>query len=110
MKHPAGAGSDRGNRADFDSRVRLEFNGAQISSDGGLLVMRQLDDTLGLSTIASSVLRDNRPGKNKVHPLEGMFLTCPIYLNTHKLDAPWPLVASLGGIAMGEWRLQIRQC
>ena len=35
MEHPAGAGSDRGNRVDFDSRVRQEFNGAQISSDGG---------------------------------------------------------------------------
>ena len=72
MKHPAGAGSDGGNRVDFDSRVRLEFKGAQISSDGGLLVMRQLDDALGLSAIASAELRDNRPGKNKVHPLEGM--------------------------------------
>ena len=35
--------------------------------------MRQLDGTLGLSAIASMTLRDNRPGKNKVHPLEGMF-------------------------------------
>ena len=73
MKHPAGAGSDRGNRVDFDSRVRLEFKGAQISSDGGLLVMRQLDDALGLSAIAGMTLRDSRPGKNKVHTLEGMF-------------------------------------
>ena len=72
MKHLAGAGSDRSNRVDFDSRVRLEFKGAQISSDGGLLVMRQVK-TLGLSAIASMTLRDNRPGKNKAHPLEGMF-------------------------------------
>ena len=35
--------------------------------------MRQLDGTLGLSAIASMTLRDNRPGKNKAHPLEGMF-------------------------------------
>ena len=44
MDHPEGAGSDRGHRVDFDRRVRLEFRGAQISSDGGLLVMRELDD------------------------------------------------------------------
>ena len=40
MDHPEGAGSERGDRVDFDSRVRLEFRGTQLSSDGGLLVMR----------------------------------------------------------------------
>jgi hypothetical protein len=39
--------------------VRLEFRGAQISSDGGLLVMRELDDVLGLSNLASEALRDS---------------------------------------------------
>jgi hypothetical protein len=38
MDHPVGAVSNRGDRVDFDRRVRLEFWGAQISSDGGLLV------------------------------------------------------------------------
>ena len=73
MDHPEGAGSDRGHRVDFDRRVRLEFRGAQISSDGGLLVMRELDDALGLSGLASEALRDNRTGKNTVHRLEGLF-------------------------------------
>ena len=48
MDHPKGASSDRGDRVDFDPRVRLEFRGTQLSSDGGLLVMRELDDALGL--------------------------------------------------------------
>ncbi len=48
MDHPECAGSDRGDRVDFDRRVRLEFRGAQISSDSGLLVTRELDDALGL--------------------------------------------------------------
>ena len=52
MDHPEGASLDRGDRVDFDRRVRLEFRGAQISSDGGLLVMRELDDALGLSGLA----------------------------------------------------------
>jgi hypothetical protein len=38
MDHPEGAGSQRGDRVDFDRRVRLEFWGAQIRSDAGLLV------------------------------------------------------------------------
>ena len=73
MDHPEGASSDRGDRVDFDRRVRLEFRGAQISSDGGLLVMRELDDALGLSGLASEALRDNRTGNNTVHRLDGLF-------------------------------------
>ncbi|AMY69046.1 transposase IS4 family protein [Frigidibacter mobilis] len=63
----------RGDRVDFDRRVRLEFRGAQISSDGGLLVMRELDDVLGLSNLASEALRDSRTGKNTLHRLDGLF-------------------------------------
>jgi hypothetical protein len=68
-----GAGSQRGDRVDFDPRVRLEFRGTQLSSDGGLLVMRELDDALGLSGLASASLCDNRRGKNTVHRLDGLF-------------------------------------
>jgi len=54
---------------DFDRRVRLEFRGAQLSSDGSLLVMRELDDALGLSDLASAALCDSRLGENTVHRL-----------------------------------------
>jgi len=73
MDHPEGACSERCDRVDFVRRVRLEFRGAQLSSDGGLLVMRELDDALGLSDLASSALCDNRKGKNTVHQLDGLF-------------------------------------
>ena len=73
MDHPEGAGSERGDRVGFDPRVRLEFRGTQLSSDGGLLVMRELDDALGLSGLASAVLCDSRRGKNTVHQLDGLF-------------------------------------
>jgi len=73
MDHPEGAGLQRAYRVDFDPRVRLEFRGTQLSSDGGLLVMRELDDALGLSDLASAVLCDNRRGKNTVHRLDGLF-------------------------------------
>ena len=73
MVHPEGAGLARADRVDFDPRVRLEFRGTQLSSDGGLLVMRDLDDALGLSDLATTALRDTRRGKNTVHRLDGLF-------------------------------------
>jgi hypothetical protein len=48
MDHPEGAGKPGDARLGFDRRVRLEFHGSQISSDGGLLLFRELDEVLSL--------------------------------------------------------------
>lgn len=37
------------------------------------LVMRKVYDALGLFDLASAALWDNRPGKNAVHQLDGLF-------------------------------------
>jgi hypothetical protein len=71
MDHPEGAGKTDDARLGFDRRVRLEFQGAKLSSDGGQLVMRELDDALGLSDLASDALHDSRRGKNTTHRLDG---------------------------------------
>ena len=73
MGHPEGAGCERGDRVDFDRRVRLEFRGTQLGSDGGLLVVRALDDALELSDLASGALCDSRRGQNPTHRLDGQF-------------------------------------
>ena len=73
MDHPEGAHETGDGRLGFDRRVRMQFLGAQISSDGGLLVMRELDDSLGLSDLATAALRDSRTGKNTLHRLDGLF-------------------------------------
>lgn len=56
----------------FDSRVRLEFHGAKLSSDGGLLLYRELDEVLGLTTLAEEVLQDTRTGQNMQHTLTAL--------------------------------------
>jgi Transposase DDE domain group 1 len=59
-------------RLDFDRRLMLEFRGSVGTSDAGLLAYRELDDALGLSTIAGEVLADARTGKNGRHALAGI--------------------------------------
>ena len=53
----------------FDRRIRLEFHGATITSDAGLLACRELDDALGLTETASECLQDTRGGRNVQHQL-----------------------------------------
>jgi Transposase DDE domain group 1 len=60
-------------RPTFDRRIKLEFHGARITSDGGLLAYRELDDILGLAEIAITKLLDGRRGKNVRHQLGGLF-------------------------------------
>ena len=73
MVHPESAGLHRGDRVDLDPRVQLKTRGTQLSTDIGLLVMRELDDALGLSDLASAALCDSRQGKNAIHRLDGLF-------------------------------------
>ena len=72
MTNPAGESSDGALRLDFDRRLMLQFRGSVVTSDAGLLAYRELDDALGLSTMAGEVLADDRTGKNGRHALVGM--------------------------------------
>ncbi|HLE81273.1 MAG TPA: IS1380 family transposase [Dehalococcoidia bacterium] len=56
-------------RVRFDARLRLEFHGAKVTSDAGLLAFRELDAALGLSHLAQSLLAETRTGRNIQHEL-----------------------------------------
>lgn len=45
-------------RVGFDRRLTLEFHGSQISSEGGLLPYRELDEMLGVSELAGEALSE----------------------------------------------------
>ena len=53
----------------FDRSLRLEFHGSTITSDAGLLVCREFDQTLGLTEMAPTYLLDTRGGNNMRHEL-----------------------------------------
>ena len=71
--HPAGESRKPPLRVDFDRRLKLEFHGSKITSDGGFLAYRELDDALGLSEVAGDMFHDIRTGKNGWHGMTEQF-------------------------------------
>ena len=63
MANPKGEGLKVG----FDGSIRLEFHGAKVTSDAGLLAYRDLDEALALFDSVPSVFHDSRTGRNIQH-------------------------------------------
>ena len=62
-ENPMGEACKDALRLDFDRKLKLEFHGAKVTSDGGLVAYRELDDALGLTSTVDSELRDIRTGR-----------------------------------------------
>lgn len=59
-------------RMEFNWKLKLEFHGAKITSDAGLIAYREMDHTLGLTAKASEYLEDYSTGKDTQYSLLGM--------------------------------------
>ena len=53
----------------FNGLLKVDFQGSQVTSDGGLILVRELDERLGLGKLIDEHLTDSRQGSNKKFPL-----------------------------------------
>ena len=67
-----GAPKNGGMRLLFDRHLGLEFRGAKITTDAGLLLARELDEMMGLTDMAGDLIVDKRTGKNIQHQIPGL--------------------------------------
>lgn len=72
MAHPMDESKNGSLHVDLDRRLKLEFHGSKVTSDGGLLAYRELDDALSLTEPAANLLEDGRRGRNGWHAVVGM--------------------------------------
>ena len=48
----------------FNGFLKVAFQGSRVTSDAGLLLVRELDERLGLEALISEYLNDSRQGLN----------------------------------------------
>ena len=60
-------------RLSFNPQLRVEFRGATVTSDAGLLLPRELDERLGLGALIEQHFTDPRAGLNRRFPLPDLF-------------------------------------
>jgi hypothetical protein len=57
----------------FNPSLKIDFQGSRVTSDGGLIVVRELDERLGFGELIEQHLTDSRRGKNTQFPLADLF-------------------------------------
>ena len=49
----------------FNGLLKIDFQGSRVTSDGGLILVREWDERLGLGKLIGEHLSDSRQGTNK---------------------------------------------
>jgi hypothetical protein len=53
----------------FNASLKIDFRGSRVTSDGGLILVRELDERMGFGNLIAQNLTDSRQGKNTQLPL-----------------------------------------
>jgi hypothetical protein len=51
----------------FNASLKVDFQGSRVTSDGGLILVRELDERLGLEKLIEEQLSDSRQGLTEGH-------------------------------------------
>ena len=57
----------------FNASLKIDFQGSRVTSDGGLILVRELDERLGFGELITHYSGDSRRGKNTLLPLADLF-------------------------------------
>src|SRR5579863_469597 len=66
---PVGEKQNQPFQLSFNPSLKVDFQGSRVTSDSGLLLVRELDERLGLSSLITDNIRDDRRGQNTQLPL-----------------------------------------
>ena len=56
----------------FNGSLKVDFQGSRVTSDGGLILVCELDERLGFGKLIEEHLTDSRQGTNKKFPFRGL--------------------------------------
>ncbi len=79
------------NRVEFNSKVKVNFDGGDLSSDTGLLLLKDFMHKLGFENVASSVFKTNDTATFRYHTdfenlMQEIFLTFAGYFRDDDAD------------------------
>jgi len=64
-----GEGPNQSFQLSVNRFLRAAFQGSRVTSDGGLILVRELDERFALSELIGQHLMDSRTGRNRQFPL-----------------------------------------
>jgi hypothetical protein len=76
--NPMGEKQNEPFQLSFNASPKVDFQGSRVTSDSGLILVRELDERLGLGDLITEHLTDSRRGKNTQLPLADLFRQ-PVY-------------------------------
>ena len=56
----------------FNASLKVDFQGSRVTSNGGLILVRELDERLGFGELIDQHLTDSRRGKNTQFPFDDL--------------------------------------
>jgi hypothetical protein len=71
--HPVGDTENQPSQLLFNASLRVDFQGSRVTSEGGLILIRDLDERLSLGELFEQYLT-NSPAKNKRLPFADLLL------------------------------------